>query len=148
MDPERWKRIDELIDAVLELPENERETYVSSMTTGDPKLRDEVLLLLKAQKDGDNFLLKSAMNVAAKTIARDSGARSTFVYSNKKIATYKIERLIGAGGMGEVYLAFDEKLQRQVALKVLPKEYGSNDERLKRFELEARVISSLNHPTS
>ena len=146
MDPERWKRIDELIDAVLELPESEREAYVSSETTGDPKLRDEVLELLKAQKDGDNFLLRSAMNVAAKKIARDTGAHSTFVNSTKQIATYKIERLLGAGGMGEVYLAFDEKLKRKVALKVLPKEFGSNDERVKRFELEARVISSLNHP--
>jgi len=146
MDPDRWKRIDELLDVVLELPENERENYVTSRTTDDPKLRDEVLLLLKAQKDGDNFLLKSAMNVAAKKIARDKGAHSTFVHAKKTIATYKIERLIGAGGMGEVYLAFDEKLKRKVALKILPKEFGSNDERVKRFELEARAISSLNHP--
>src|SRR5690606_16704387 len=53
---------------------------------------------------------------------------------------------LGAGGMGEVYLAFDEKLKRNVALKVLPAEYGSNDERVKRFQVEARVISRLNHP--
>ena len=146
MDPKRWKQIDDLLDAVLELPENEREDYVSSKTANDPKLRDEVLVLLKAQKDGDNFLLKSAMNVAARKIARDSGAHSTFVNYNQAIATYKIERLLGAGGMGEVYLAFDEKLKRKVALKVLPKEFGSNDERVKRFEIEARAISSLNHP--
>ncbi|HKP70771.1 MAG TPA: protein kinase [Pyrinomonadaceae bacterium] len=146
MDPARWKQIDELIDAALEVPENEREEFISSRTTSDPKLREEVLLLLQAQKDGSSFLLKSAMNVAAKKIARESGGHSTFVHSNKTIATYKIERLLGAGGMGEVYLAFDDKLKRKVALKVLPREYGSNDERVKRFELEARAISSLNHP--
>jgi serine/threonine protein kinase len=89
--------------------------------------------------------MKSAMNVAAKTLAAEDRA-PTFRYLNKTIATYRIERQIGAGGMGEVYLAFDEKLKRKVALKILPAEYTSNDERVKRFETEARVISSLNHP--
>ena len=68
MDAARWKQIDELIDAALELPENEREQFVSSKTTEDIQLRDEVLLLLRAQKDGSSFLLKSAMNVAARNM--------------------------------------------------------------------------------
>lgn len=146
MDPERWKKIDELIDAALELPESEQAEFVFSRTPGDPQLRDEVLGLLQAQKDGDNFLLKSAMNIAAKAIASDETEISHFAYVDKTIANYRIERLIGAGGMGEVYLAFDEKLKRKVALKILPAEFISNDERVKRFEMEARAISSLNHP--
>ena len=145
MDAARWKRIDELIDAALELPDVERVSFVSKEADDDYELRDEVLRLLEAQKDGDNFLLKSAMNIAAKELAKQHklAARS---YLNKKIATYEVQRLLGAGGMGEVYLAFDEKLKRKVALKVLPAEFTSNDERVKRFELEARAISSLNHP--
>jgi serine/threonine protein kinase/WD40 repeat protein len=146
MDPNRWKIIDELIDEALELPEEARAEFVFSRTQGDPKLRDEVLGLLKAQKEGDTFLLRSAMNIAAKAIADEPTEESTFAYAGKKIANYRIERLIGAGGMGEVYLAFDEKLKRKVALKILPAEFGSNDERVKRFEMEARAISSLNHP--
>src|SRR5688572_13313369 len=145
MDPDRWKKIDELIDAALELPEGEREVFVTDRTYGDPKLREEVLQLLKAQNEGDNFLLHSAMNVAAKELAKEH-TRAAYSYLNKKISTYEVKKLLGAGGMGEVYLAFDEKLKRKVALKVLPVEYTTNDERVKRFELEARAISSLNHP--
>ena len=146
MDPSRWKKIDELIDAALELPENEREAFVAVKANDDDALRDEVLHLLSAQKDGDTFLLKTAMSVAAKAIVVSERVPPAFGYLNRKIATYKIERQIGAGGMGEVYLAFDEKLKRKVALKILPAEFKSNDERVKRFETEARVISSLNHP--
>ncbi|MDI1242354.1 MAG: protein kinase, partial [bacterium] len=67
-------------------------------------------------------------------------------FINKKISTYQIERMLGAGGMGEVYLAYDEKLDRKVALKILPSEFLTNDERVRRFELEARAIAKLNHP--
>ena len=67
-------------------------------------------------------------------------------FFGKNIGTYKIEKLLGAGGMGEVYLANDEKLKRKVALKILPAEFVADDERVNRFELEARAISALNHP--
>jgi Tol biopolymer transport system component len=85
------------------------------------------------------------MKVAAAAMAAD-GRRPSFKVLNKTIATYKVEAQVGAGGMGEVYRAFDEKLRRKVALKILPPEFTSNDERVKRFEMEARAISSLNHP--
>ncbi|MEO6334692.1 MAG: protein kinase [Pyrinomonadaceae bacterium] len=146
MDPARWKKIDDLIDAALELPEGQREAFVRQGASGDDDLRDEVLQLLSAQKDGDKFLMKSAMNVAAKVLASDEQGSPTFPYVGKTIATYKVEAQVGAGGMGEVYLAFDEKLRRKVALKILPSEFTSSDERVKRFEMEARAISSLNHP--
>lgn len=145
MDPARWKKIDEMIDAALELPESERESFVDREAGDDHDLRDQVIHLLAAQKEGDTFLLKSAMNVAAAAMAAD-GRRSSFKVLNRTIATYKIEAQVGAGGMGEVYRAFDEKLRRKVALKILPSEFTSNDERVKRFEMEARAISSLNHP--
>ncbi len=145
MDPAHWKRIDELIDAALELPEGGREDFVTQRAGDDTKLRNEVLRLLDAQKEGDNFLLNSAMNIAAKALAED-GQSPSHSLRNKTIGTYKIERPLGAGGMGEVYLALDTKLKRKVALKVLPVEFTSQDERVKRFELEARAVSSLNHP--
>src|SRR5947207_8264364 len=62
------------------------------------------------------------------------------------IARYRVGRLIGAGGMGEVYLAEDEVLQRKVALKLLPVRFTQDRERVRRFQREARAVSALNHP--
>jgi serine/threonine protein kinase len=63
-----------------------------------------------------------------------------------KLGPYEIVALVGAGGMGEVYRARDPRLQRVVAIKVLPTAFSSDAERLQRFQLEARVLSALNHP--
>ncbi|HKX84197.1 MAG TPA: protein kinase [Pyrinomonadaceae bacterium] len=146
MDAARWKQIDELLDAALEIPEADRYQFVTERAGNDIDLRVRVLELLKAQSESDKFLNNSAMHIAAKAVADDDTVTSAFGLINKKIATYRIEKQLGAGGMGEVYLAFDEKMKRKVALKILPAEYLTNDERVKRFELEARAVSSLNHP--
>jgi serine/threonine protein kinase len=146
MDAARWNQIDQLVDAALEMPAIEREKFVTLEAGNDSNLRIQVLQLLAAQDEGDDFLNRSAMQVAAKAMIEDETEISAFAFVNKTVAKYKIERLLGAGGMGEVYLAFDEKLRRKVALKILPSEFVSNDERVKRFELEARAISSMNHP--
>ncbi len=148
MDAARWKQIDELLDAALETDAGRRVDFVTERAGEDTDLREQVLELLAAQTDADKFLNNSAMHVAAKAMANadDETEVSAFAFINKKIAHFKIERLLGAGGMGEVYLAFDEKLDRKVALKILPSEYITNDERVKRFEQEARAIGKLNHP--
>lgn len=146
MDAIRWKKIDELVDEALEIPPGERAKFVAERAGNDLDLRDAVLELLAAQKESDSFLQHSAMRMAAEAVANQQTEVSAFAFINKKVATYQIERLLGAGGMGEVYLAFDEKLKRKVALKILPSEFISNDERVKRFEMEARAIASLNHP--
>ncbi|TDI36828.1 MAG: serine/threonine protein kinase, partial [Acidobacteria bacterium] len=66
--------------------------------------------------------------------------------SGTKLRQYEIVQPIGAGAMGEVYLARDQKLGRQVAIKILPPEMAADAERLRRFEQEARAASALNHP--
>src|SRR5271169_521095 len=63
-----------------------------------------------------------------------------------KFGPYEIVAPIGAGGMGEVYRARDTRLGREVALKVLPEEFSTNRDRLRRFEQEALTVSALNHP--
>jgi len=146
MNTTRWKQIDELFDAALDLPEAERENFLSEKCGDDEDLRNEVLSLLQADTGSDNFLEKSAMGVAAQNLADEQTIAFDAYFLGRTLGTYKIEKQIGAGGMGEVYLAYDEKLKRKVALKILPTEYTSNDERVKRFELEARAISALNHP--
>jgi serine/threonine protein kinase/tricorn protease-like protein len=146
MDAARWKQIDELLDAALETDPGNRVDFVTERAGVDTDLRNQVLELLKAQEPAGDFLNDSAMHVAAKAMADAETEVSSFAFINKRIAHFKIERLLGAGGMGEVYLAFDEKLDRKVALKILPSEYITNDERVKRFEQEARAIAKLNHP--
>ncbi|MDQ3373160.1 MAG: serine/threonine-protein kinase [Acidobacteriota bacterium] len=144
MNAERWKQIDELFDAVLEIPNARREDFLSENCNGDDDLKREVLSLLKAQTSADKFLENSAMNLMAKELAQNHTEILSLV--GKEFGTYKIERAIGAGGMGEVYLAHDDKLNRKVALKILPAEFLADAERIKRFEREAQMVSALNHP--
>src|SRR4029078_9598277 len=147
MDRELWKQVDALLEQALEQPPEAREAFVAAAGPDNPVLRDEVLSLLKAQSQAANFMERSAMKVAAQALAQDS--RITTIVSTllgQEIATYKIEKLLGAGGMGEVYLARDLKLGRMVALKVLPLPFVVDADRLSRFQREARALSSLNHP--
>jgi eukaryotic-like serine/threonine-protein kinase len=147
MDRELWKQVDALLDRALEQPPEAREAFVAAAAQDNAVLRDEVLSLLKAQSQAANFMERSAMKVAAHALAQDS--RITTIVSTlvgQEIATYKVEKLLGAGGMGEVYLARDLKLGRLVALKVLPLHFVVDADRLSRFQREARALSSLNHP--
>ena len=144
MNAERWKQIDELFDAVLEIPNERREDFLSAKCNGDDDLKREVLSLLDAQKETERFMENSAMNVMARELAQNR--TEIFSLVGKEFGTYKIEKPIGAGGMGEVYLAHDDKLNRKVALKILPAEFVADAERVKRFKREAQMISALNHP--
>ncbi len=146
MNIERWKQIDELFDAVLDLPETEREAFLAEKANGDDELKNEILSLLKAQSGRNDFLENSAMRIAAEHLAGTETVHFQSYFLGTTVGSYKIEKQIGAGGMGEVYLASDEKLKRKVALKILPAEFIADDERVKRFELEARAVSALNHP--
>ncbi|MEO6391975.1 MAG: protein kinase [Pyrinomonadaceae bacterium] len=146
MDPDRWRQIDQLFDAVLDLPEAERGAFIDRECGPDQALRSELIGLLRAGASSASFLEQSALKVAAKNLGQEDLADAHLPLLNSTIGTYHIEHLLGAGGMGEVYLAHDSKLDRKVALKILPAEFVSDDERLKRFRLEARAISALNHP--
>ena len=147
MDRELWKQVDALLEQALERPPEEREAFVAHASAGNAVLREEVMSLLQAQSQAAGFMERSAMNVAAHALAQDSNL-TTVVKSlvGQEIETYRIEKLLGAGGMGEVYLARDQKLGRMVALKVLPWHSVLDADRLSRFQREARALSSLNHP--
>ena len=147
MDRELWKQVDALLEQALEQPPEHREAFVVSAAQDNAVLRDEVLSLLKAQSQVAQFMERSAMKVAAQALADDS--RLTTVITTlvgQEIGNYQIEKLLGAGGMGEVYLARDSKLGRLVALKVLPLPFVVDGDRLSRFQREARALSALNHP--
>jgi hypothetical protein len=86
------------------------------------------------------------LEVAARWAAEAKMETQTELMIGKQLGSYEIVALLGRGGMGEVYRARDQKLRREVALKVLPTEFAANTERMNRFEREARMLAALNHP--
>jgi eukaryotic-like serine/threonine-protein kinase len=146
MDRELWKQVDALLEQALEQPPEEREAFVAKACEDNEQLRAEVLSLLRAQSQAANFMERSALNVAAQALAQDSNITTIASLVGQQIEGYRIEKLLGAGGMGEVYLARDNELGRMVALKVLPLHFVLDRDRLSRFQREARALSSLNHP--
>jgi eukaryotic-like serine/threonine-protein kinase len=136
---ERWRRIEEICHDALERLPGERSAYVGATCAGDESLRMEVESLLANQS--------RAAALGLETGIRDLGLGiSTDELIGKQIGVYKIVSLLGAGGMGEVYRAHDMKLQRDVAIKVLPGAFTADRDRLSRFQREARVLAALNHP--
>ncbi|HKB67898.1 MAG TPA: serine/threonine-protein kinase [Pyrinomonadaceae bacterium] len=146
MTPELWKQVDALLDAALELPPEKREQFVVEACDGSDELREEVLSLVRAQSKASAFMERPAMKVAAQALAEDSSLTKHTSLIGHEIGTYKIEKVLGLGGMGEVYLARETKLNRRVALKFLPAQFVADAERASRFEREAQALSSLNHP--
>jgi eukaryotic-like serine/threonine-protein kinase len=146
MNAELWKQVDALLDAALELPPEKREQFVAEACDGNDELRDEVLSLVRAQSQASGFMERSAMKVAAQALAQDANLNTRASLIGNEIGTYKIEKLLGVGGMGEVYLARETKLNRLVALKILPSQFVADAERTSRFEREAQALSALNHP--
>src|SRR5688572_5049482 len=144
MDPQLWKQVDALFEAALEQPPEKRKSFVAEASKGNAIIYEEVLSLLDAQARAAEFMEGSAMSVAAGALAQELTTIATLV--GKEVGTYKIEKLLGAGGMAEVYLARDSKLDRMIALKILPWHFLADADRIARFRREARALTSLNHP--
>jgi serine/threonine protein kinase len=149
MDRERWKQVDNLLLQALERPAEERETFLRSACAGDDGLHREVKSLLAKTDQAGSFLESPAIEVAAESLAKDelfSNSRNPELESGAMIAHYRVTAKLGEGGMGEVYRARDTKLHRDVALKILPGTMARDAKCMARFQREARVLASLNHP--
>ncbi|PYU35025.1 MAG: hypothetical protein DMG31_04775 [Acidobacteria bacterium] len=133
MKPERWQEVKKVLAAALEREPGERGAYLDQACT-EPLLRREVESLIAAHEQGESSFMEQP--------AIEHGA----LKRGTRLGPYEILAPLGAGGMGEVYEAHDSKLGRKVAIKVLPATFIHDPQRLARFQREARMLASLNHP--
>src|SRR3954471_13156723 len=142
MKPDRWKQVNDLFQSAVERAPGERAAFLDKSCYGDEGMRREVESLLTSHERAENFIELPAFEVAPELMTSDKAG----ALIGKLIGHYRIESLIGVGGMGEVYLARDERLVRKAALKLLPNSLTIDDAQLSRFKNEARSASALNHP--
>ena len=153
MTDERWRRIKALFQAAVERPAAEREAFLAAATDGDVELRREIESLLAS--DAANLTALDRLPLAGAAIVAEgtrllSAIDETRIPSSfdrgRRIGPYEVLEPLGAGAMGQVYRARDTKLNRDVALKVLPDQFALDADRLARFKREAQMLAALNHP--
>ena len=146
MNPDRWQQLDKLFHSALELDHKERAEFLAEACAGNDPLRREVEALLAAHDEAGSFIGKPAMEIEARGVADEQRDDKAELTVGESISHYRIVALLGTGGMGDVYLAQDISLGRQVALKLLPADFTRDPDRVRRFQQEARAASALNHP--
>lgn len=142
MSPERWQQVKAIFNSAINYRPDERGVFLSQACSGDENLRKEVESLIASHEQSGSFIDEPAFVAAASFLADEKLELSV----GQTIGSYEVLSFISRGGMGEVYLAEDKRLGRKVALKLLPASFTTNDDRLRRFEQEARAASALNHP--
>jgi serine/threonine protein kinase/Tol biopolymer transport system component len=143
MNPKRWKLIEDIFHAARTRSDpDERSLYLTTACGDDQQLRAEVEALLTAEERAGDFINTSALRVAAASIASERPTQM----EGLMISHYQIISPIGAGGMGEIYLATDTRTDRRVALKLLPDYLEHDEQRARRFKQEAHAVLLLNHP--
>ena len=142
--PDRWRLVERLYHEALARDESARATFLSDACAGDETLRIQVESLIAYASRARDFLAVPAIEgvPAAALPSVERGGRLIGV----RLGPYQVESLLGVGGMGEVYRARDTRLGRDVAIKILPEPFIADLDRRDRFEREARLLASLNHP--
>src|SRR5437667_8306321 len=142
MPAERSDQIEQLYHDARQRDPANRAAFLKQACAGDDALRREVESLLAEDAGVQSFLETPALEVVSK-MSGDDPSQSMI---GRQFGPYSVVSLLAKGGMGEVYRARDTQLQRDVALKLLPKIFASDPERLARFQREAQVLAALNHP--
>jgi Tol biopolymer transport system component len=149
-DAVRWRRLESVVQAALERPTGERAAFLAEACGDDEDLRREAASLIEREAQAGAFLAAPLGALAADAMTYSPGGTPLGplprVAPGARIGAYEVRERLGAGGMGEVYRARDHVLHRDVALKVLPTAFSADRDRLARFEREARLLASLNHP--
>jgi serine/threonine protein kinase len=139
---DHWTTVKRIHQSALDIDPSERAAFVDESCGGDEALRREVESLLTYAAAAETFLERPAVDIAA----TPPGESREAMLVGRTISHYQVLSLLGAGGMGEVYLARDPRLDRTVALKILPEELAADADRMQRFTREAKAASALNHP--
>jgi serine/threonine protein kinase len=134
-DPDRWARIADLFDRALSVRAEDRDAWLVAVCQGDRELHDEVQSLLHVHARAGDLLTSDARPEAPLPALPPA-----------PIGSYRVQRVLGVGGMGVVYLAEDSKLGRLVALKVVSPQFAGDPARVARLRREARTAASLAHP--
>jgi serine/threonine-protein kinase len=134
MADDRLAKVLRIWEEALQREAAQRQAYLEEACRDDPNLRREVEALLAEPPIGEEFL-RTPPWVAPSALA-----------AGQRLGPYEVTGTIGAGGMGEVYEACDTRLERPVAIKILPRDSSADPDRRARFEREAKAVASLNHP--
>src|ERR1035438_1248153 len=140
---DRWRHVEALFYEALDLKPEKRSEFLDQKCAGDAELRKDVETLLASAEQPMDFLHQPVVAAAHRMMSDD---RRETMAAGTRLAHYKIVSMLGAGGMGEVYLAEDTQLRRKVALKMIALELTLDERGLRRFEHEAHAASALNHP--
>jgi serine/threonine protein kinase/tetratricopeptide (TPR) repeat protein len=143
MTSERWRRIEELYHAAMARPDSERAAFLNQACGDDESLRRKVESLIDDPDPIEKVLAPGPVEILAEPLPNDRPDRALI---GQRVGAYVVQSFIDAGGMGHVYRARDTKLGRDVAIKILPPEFTNNRDLLARFEREAQILASLNHP--
>jgi len=141
MNTERLRQVESLYNETHTLPDGERKAYLDRACAGDGDLRHEVESLLAYENEAETYMDRPAFHQVAQSLADGTG-----VLIDRMLGRYQLLSLVGRGGSAEVYCAVDTRLNRLVAVKVLPPFLNADHERFQRFEYEARSAAVLNHP--
>jgi TolB-like protein/tetratricopeptide (TPR) repeat protein len=142
--PDAFRRLRDIFESALERPPAERSRYVEGACAGDATLIAEVERMLRADAEPHPILDASVLLPVEQPETHN--IPPTALEPGRRVGPYEIVSFLAAGGMGEVYRARDTRLKRDVALKILPESLAANRDRIARFEREAELLASLNHP--
>jgi Tol biopolymer transport system component len=136
----RWSKVEAIFYQALDLREEDRDAFLTHACEGEPELHLELVSLLSAYRPEDEMLDKSPVHRSAFEVSTPAFQKED------RVGHYVISRLLNRGGMGEVYLARDTRMERWVAIKALAPDLAHNPDLVHRLKLEARAGSALNHP--
>ena len=141
MTPERWQQVNKVFHSALEREPHQRATFLGQICAGDEELRREVESLISSHQQDGSFIGTPAFSLTDEALADDQSELAI----GEAISHYKIIKTLGAGGMGKVYLAQDDLLNRKVAIKLLPSSLSYDKQLRARFLREAQLASALDH---